>query len=243
MQLPSDYTQACDLLLRDGRQSLNVGELAQASAKGWEAAGYAVRGFANLVGDDYDRDGFESLMLKLSKDPRSHDRSAEWAVSALALSDNARLDWLDHTGVGRRLDDVQRLVTQVFDIAHPPQDADAILRRAQACLANGALAVASEKGWEAATHAAKTYASEMGYDHIRSNYLSQVTRLLRKEPGGKQVGNWSMSASMLHENAAGDPDWLDTEIVRNDLKDVSKLVEHIRALLKADGNLPRLPNV
>lgn len=242
MQLPPNYTQVCDALLRDGRQSLRRGDLAQASAKGWEAAGHAAAGYASLAGDNCDRDGFERLMLQLSKDPRSHDRSAEWAVSAMALSDNARLDWLDRSGVGRRLDDVQRLVTLIFDLAHPPADADAILGQAQACLANGALAVASEKGWEAATYAAKTYAEANGHDHIRSNYLSQVTRLLRATHGGNEVGNWSMSALMLHENASGDPDWLDPEIIRKDLQGVSNLVSFIRASLEFDGHSARLTN-
>lgn len=242
-QTQAATAETCDQYLRQGREFLAQGDLASASASGWQAAVIAANAYASTTGQNGEAAPFERLMLHMSKDHRGVDGSAEWAVSAMALADNARLDWLDRSGIRRRLEDVQRLVNLVFDIANPPNDDEALLRRAWACLANGSLAVASEKGWEAATYAAKAYATAMGHDQIRSNYLSQVTRLLRKEPGGNQVGNWSMSASMLHENAAGDPDWLDPEIVRNDLEDVSKLVEHIRVLVKADGNPSRSSNV
>lgn len=237
-QTQAATAETCDQYLRQGREFLAQGDLASASASGWQAAVIVMAGYAG-PGAEFN---FTDAAQRLVKDNRGHT-AAEWVVSAMALSDNAGYDWLDSEGVARRLEDVQRLVNLVFDIANPPNDDEALLRRAWACLANGSLAVASEKGWEAATYAAKAYATAMGHDQIRSNYLSQVTRLLRKEPGGNQVGNWSMSASMLHENAAGDPDWLDTEIVRNDLEDVSKLVEHIRALVKADGNPSRSSNV
>ena len=242
-QQPHDFINACGKLLRQSREVLSEGDLVSASAKGWDAAVIAADTYADMTGQNGGSARFEHLMLHLSKDRRSADGSAEWAVSAMALADNARLDWLDQSGIRRRLEDVQRLVNLVFDIANPPKDDEALLRRAWACLANGSLAVASEKGWEAATYAAKAYATAMGHDQIRSNYLSQVTRLLREEPGGNQVGNWSMSASMLHENAFGDPDWLDAETIRTDLQGVSNLVSFIGESIGFDGNSAKLPNV
>ena len=242
-QPPHDFTGACGDLLRQSRGLLEQGDLVWASSKGWDAAVNAADAYASMIAQSGGSENFKHLMQRLSKDHRGVDGSVEWAVSALALADNAQLDWLDRGGIQRRLDDMQRLVNLVFDIANPPQDGEALLRRAWACLANGSLAVASEKGWEAAAHAAKAYATAMGHDRIRSNYVSQVTRLLKEEPGGNQVGNWSMSASMLHENAISDPDWLDLEIIREDLQGVSQLVSFIGKCIESHENSGKSPNV
>ncbi len=235
-QLPHDYTQTCDDLLRRGREYLAQGELALASVKGWDAAGYAAKAYAGLIGQGGSDADFKDVVLQLSKDYRSHDSSVEWAVSAMALADNVQFDWLDKDGIGRRLDDVQRLVMLVFDVANPPQDPEAILRRAWVCLANGALAVASEKGWEAATCTAKTYAYAMGYDHIRSNYLSQVAKLLKREPDGSEVGNWSMSARMLLDYAHLKSDSLDANLISDELEDVARLIALVDKATKSAAN-------
>ncbi len=237
-QTQSVTAETCDHFLRQARKFLAQGDLASASAAGWQAAVTVMASYAGS-GAEFN---FTDAAQRLVKDNREHT-AAEWVVSAMALSDNAGYDWLDSEGVARRLDDVQRLAILVKDIAEPPQSAEDVLRRAWACLDNGSLAVASEKGWEAAVHAAKAYATAMGHDRIRSNYVSQVTRLLKEEPGGNQVGNWSMSASMLHQNAIGDPDWLDLEIIREDLQGVSKLVSFIGKCIEFHENSGKLPNV
>ena len=231
-QQSHDFVNTCGALLRESREALSRGDLVSASAKGWDAAVIAGNAYGATTGQNGGAEHFESLMLQLSKDPRGIAGSAEYAVSAMALADNVRLDWLDRSGIRRRLEDVQRLVNLVFDIKNPPNDNEALLRRAWACLANGSLAVASEKGWEAATHAAKTYAEAMGHDHIRSNYLSQVTRYLKQEPGGSEAGNWSMSAKMLLESFHAKVDWLDAELIGDDLNDVGKLVALVNATVK-----------
>ena len=231
-QLPYDYTQTCDELLRQGREYLAQGELALASAKGWSAAGYAAKAYAGLIGQIGSDADFKDVVLQLSKDHRSHGNSVEWAVSAMALADNARYDWLDRSGVVRRFDDVQRLVLLVFDIANPPQNADAILCRARVCLGNGALAPASEKGWEVATYAAKAYAEAMGYAYIRGNYLDQVTPLLMKEPGGGKVGVWSLRALNLLENTDPRRNWLDADLVSEDLNVAGKLITLVKELTR-----------
>ena len=235
-QLQSAPASDCDTLLRRARELLDKGELALASGAGWQAAVAVMSAYAGSAAD------FTDVAQRLVKDHRGHT-AAEWVVSALALSDNAGYDWLDSEGIARRLDDVQRLAILVKDMVEPPQSADDILRRAWECMDNGALAVASQKGWEAATHAAKTYAQVMGHNHIRSNYLSQVTRYLKQEPDGSKAGNWSLSASMLLENAHARPNWLDAELIGNDLDDVSKLVVLIKAAVENRDKSQRSRNV
>ena len=225
-QLQSAPAADCDALLRQARELLDKGELAPASEAGWRVAVHAM---ADYAGTDVD---FTDAARELVKDWRGNTDAAEWVVSALALSDNVGYDWLDVDGIGRRLDDVQRLVMLVKEIAEPPQSADDVLRRAWECVDNGYLAPASEKGWEAATYAARAYVVAMGHDHIRSNYLSQVTRHLKQEPGGSKAGNWSMSAKMLLENLHTKADWLDAELIGNDLNDVGELVALVNAVIK-----------
>ena len=229
---------AGDLPLRRARELLEQGRLAPASAAGWQAAWSAVASYAGAgrpdgwsVDGDGDRDFFAEAARRLAQDGRGDDRAAEWAASALALYDNARYDWLDREGVGRRLDDMQRLTILAQDIAEPPQNADDILRRAWQCVDNGALAVASEKGWAAATYAAKVYAEAMGYDRIRSNYLEQVSHLLVKEPGGENAGLWSLKAGILLDNIGAKSHWMDAGIIGDDLAEVAKLTALIKELV------------
>ena len=228
--------ETCDQFLRQGREFLAQGDLASASSAGWRAAVEAMAAYAGPNAD------FTDAARELVKD-YGDVNAAEWVVSALALSDNVRYDWLDVDGIGRRLDDVQRLAMLVKDIAEPPQSADDVLRRAWECLEGGALIPACEKGWEAATHAAKVYAEAMGYQHIRSNYLSQVTRCLRNERDGKDVGNWAMSARMLLDCSAAKPAVLNRELISDDLEGVSKLVALVEELIADDTDGVRLQNV
>ena len=194
-------------------------------------------------GDAVAEHDFRDAARRLVKDSRGSSKAAEWVVSAITLSENVADDWLDRDGVSRRLDDVQRIVLLVKDIAEPPQVAEDVLARSRECMENGYLAVASEKGWEAATYAAKTYAKVMGHDHIRSNYLSQVTRYLKQEPDGSKAGNWSITAKMLLDNAHAKPDWLDAEMIGNDLDDVSKLVALVKAAVENRDKSQRSRNV
>ena len=146
-QTQSVTAETCDHFLRQGREFLAQGDLASASAAGWQAA---VIVMANYAGSGAEFN-FTDAAQRLVKDHRGHAAAAEWVVSAMALSDNAGYDWLDSEGVARRLDDVQRLAILVKDIAEPPQSAEDVLRRAWECLGNGYLIPASDKGWEAAS--------------------------------------------------------------------------------------------
>ena len=240
-QLPHDYTQTCDDLLRRGREYLAQGELALASVKGWDAAGYAAKAYAGLIGQGGSDADFKDVVLQLSKDYRSHDSSVEWAVSAMALADNVQFDWLDKDGIGRRLDDVQRLVMLVFDVANPPQDPEAILRHAWICLANGALAVASEKGWEAALWVTKTYADTIGYEYCGDSHFDDIMRMLAKDDvWRKESAGCEYSALNLQRNASYctlHPRRLYAEIVAEDIKAVVKLLAFIQERITAGKRL------
>ena len=233
--------ETCDQFLRQGRELLAQGDLASASAAGWRAALQALEAYA---GDAVAESDFRDTARRLVKDSRGSAKAAEWMVSSIALSDNIHDNWLDADGVARRLDDVQRLTLLVKDIAEPPQSADDLLRRAWECLNNGALTVASENGWEAITHAAKTYAEVMGHDHIRSNHLDQVTPLLMKEPRGYEAGAWSLEAFNLLENTAPGRKWLDAQWVSRDLDVAEKLVTLMGELMqrKTTNQARRCPN-
>lgn len=219
-----------DALLRRARELLDDGELASASAAGWQAAASAIAAYAGADRVDGES-GFKELARRLLKEHRGDDNASEWAVSALALADNARLDWLGRDGIARRLDDVQRLLILLQDTARPPRSADDILRQAQKCLTNGSLAAASEKGWQASDHAAKAYAEAMGYDRIRSNYLDQVSHLLMKESGGKDAGAWSIAVDVMLESAYYSPDALHPDVVADGLKAAKNLVSFIASLM------------
>lgn len=217
---------AGDAFLRRGRELLAQGRLAPAAAAGWQAAVHALNAYAATPDDD--GNGFQAAALRLSQDPRGDGRAAEWAVSALALSDNIRYDWLDRHGVGRRLDDVQRLAMLVKDIASPPQSAADVLRQARQCLHNGYPIPAADKGWEAALLAAKTYADAAGCEYRGENHFDMAVSLLVNEPtGGSKVVDWKFSALRLREtvsHCAWYPHRLNAEMVADDIADVANLV-------------------
>ncbi len=222
---------AGDEFLRRGRELLAKGELALASEKGWQAAVSAVNAYvgANGLGGD-----FEKVALELAKDHRKHWNTAEWLVSAMALRDNTLYDWLDRDNIGRRLDDVQRLVILVKDMADPPQNAVDILGRAWECMDNGYLAPAADKGWEAAQAAVKTYAHAIGYDYHGENDFEKVIDIVEKEDGGnREVSRWAYAAANLSQTAAycvvRPPRY--AEIIANDLCEVRQLVVLIEGRL------------
>ena len=223
--------ETCDYFLRQGREYLAQGDLVPASNAGWQAALLAVGAHASdaLAGGD-----FKDVAQTLVKDSRGRGNAAEWVVSAMALSDNVEYDWLDKDGVGRRLDDVQRLVILVKDITEPVQNADDVLRRAWECMDNGYLIPASDKGWEAALLAAKTYADTIGYSYRDESHFRPVVDILEKEAGGnKAVGTWIYAAVNLRQTAAycagrNDPRY--AELVADDIGEVGKLVSFIQAL-------------
>ena len=219
-----------DARLRQARELLEAGRLAPASAAGWQAARSAMASYAGQAGMD-GATGFKEAARRLLNEHWGDGNPSEWVFSALALADNAKFDWLGRDGIGRRLDDVQRLLILVQDVADPPRGADDILRRAWECVGNGSLAVAAEQGYAAAEHAAKTYAAAMGCDRIRSNWLDQVSHLLVKEPGGQNAGTWSITVDVMLESACDSPGGLHPDVIGSGLRAAESLVSFIAALI------------
>ncbi len=228
-QPPAVAAETCDQYLRQGREFLAQGKLA--SAAGWRAA---VLALADYTGHPVADGDFRDAARGLVQDTRAHANTAEWVVSAIALSENAEYDWLDRGGIARRLDDVQRLVLLVKDIAEPPQSPDDILRHAWECMDNGAPAVASEKGWEAALCATKTYADAMGHGYRGDNHFDIVMRILSKDGAWrKEAAECESGALALRSNGAYCtvyPHWLHDRIVSDDIEAVAKLVSLIQQL-------------
>ena len=240
--------ETCDQFLRQGREFLAQGDLASASAAGWRAAVLALEAYS---GDTIAESDFRDAARRLVKDGRGGTKAAEWVVSAIALSDNTRDDWLGADGVARRLDDVQRLTLLVKDIAEPPQTAADVLKRSRECLENGYFAPASEKGWEAALWATKSYADAMGYEYRGDSHFDDVTRILAKEEaGGREAGvrkvtDWEYSALNLRQTASYCtlyPHWLVKEMVSSDVEDVAMLANLVQEII-AVAKSSRLQNV
>ena len=233
----------CDALLRQGRQLLDAGQLAPASAAGWQAAQSAMAAYAASAGAATSA-GFTDAARHLVQHYRGDGQVAEWAVSALALADNAQYDWLDRDGVSRRLDDVQRLSILVQDIAHPPQTTAALLRQAWRCMDNGYLIPASEQGWAAALLVAKRYAHAIGCDYHGESDFDAVMRLLATEQNGgpefSEIGGWAHAAAYLRQTAdycARQGDNRYTDLVADDLDAVAKLVDFVQAKVAAKKRL------
>ena len=224
----------CDARLRQARQLLDAGLLAPASAAGWQAAVSAMAAYAANDGATAGA-AFTDAARQLVNHRQGDDRAAEWIVSALALSDNAQYDWLDRDGVARRLDDMQRLTILVQDIANPPSTAADLLRQAWQCMDNGSLPVASEKGWQAALLATKTYADAVGCDYRGEYHFEKATRLLANdEILREEVMAGESGAASLRRNAsycAVYPHWLYHEFVAHDLEAVSSLADLIQNVL------------
>lgn len=190
----------CDALLRQARQLLDAGQLAPASAAGWQAAQAAMAAYAATDGTAANAN-FTDAARHLVKHHHGDDRAAEWAVSSLALADNAQYDWLPRDGVARRLDDVQRLIILIHDLANPPSTAAKLLRQAYRCMDNGSLPVASEKGWQAALLATKTYADAVGCDYQGEYHFEKATRLLGEDESlNEEVRSGESAAAWLRGN-------------------------------------------
>lgn len=227
--------ETCDQFLRQAREFLAQENSASASAAGWRAAVLALE---SHTGDAISGGHFRDAARRLVKDHGPGTKAAEWVVSAITLSENVTDDWLDTDGVARRLDDVQRLVLLVEDIAYPPRSAEDILARSRRCLENGYLVVASEKGWEAALLATKSYADAKGIDYNGDGHFALVARFLEKDHSVRsEIGGLVHGAELLRRNgscSALHPRRLYTEIIAEDIDGVEQLAAVIDRLI-ADG--------
>ena len=230
-----------DKRLRLARKLLAEGPRFAAAALGWQAALLAMAAYAGRDNLDGTTD-FKEIAHRLLNERRGNGNAPEWVFSALALADNnARYDWLGRDGISRRLDDVQRLLILVQDIANPPSSADDILRQAWRCMDNGSLAVASEKGWQAALAATKTYADAVGCEYRGEYHFEKATRLLLKDETLRdEVTAGESAASYLRRNASYCVyPKLFPEIVAEDLEAVvnlSRLIQDAIAAMKREAS-------
>ena len=243
--LPAPAAAECDARLRQARQLLDAGQLAPASAAGWQAAQSAMAAYAANDGATAGA-GFTDAARQLVKhcqDEHCRDdgRVAEWAVSALALSDNAQYDWLDRDGVARRLDDVQRLAILVQDIANRPPTAADLLRQAWQCMDNGYLIAAADIGWDAALLIAHSYAHAIGRDFNGERDFDTVLRWLDAEQSNDgEVRGWAYAAATLRQTAAYCAKHSDrsyAELFAEDLDAVGKLADFVQAKVAAGKRL------
>ncbi|MCY4558731.1 MAG: hypothetical protein OXF79_20615 [Chloroflexi bacterium] len=107
------------------------------------------------------------------------------------------------------------------------------LRRSREYLAQGELLQASEKGWGAAAHAAKSYAATRQLQYNHHEQLNDLITEMRLETHIDLVREWHINANKLHSNFYDDN--LDALTIAIYLDDVAKIVNLIRQLT---GQLP-----
>ena len=98
-----------------------------------------------------------------------------------------------------------------------------LLVRAHACLADGDLLQASEKGWEAAAQMVKVVAEARGWEHGGQRELHQTIRWLVKETGQDELRSYFSAAIVLDMNFYDD--FLPVATIKYDLEHVERLVE------------------
>ena len=102
------------------------------------------------------------------------------------------------------------------------------LAKARACLAEGDLLQASEKGWGAAAQMVKATAEARGWRHDGHRELYAAVNRLANEAGDRQLRTLFDSASALHANFY--EGWMPGEMVEQSLSRVAELVEELERL-------------
>ena len=103
------------------------------------------------------------------------------------------------------------------------------LRRSRVYLSGGELLQASEKGWGAAAHAAKTYAAARRISYVDHSEFSEVMTELRLATNRHaEIQKWASSANALHRNFYNDN--FTAPQIASHLDNVANLVNLIRQL-------------
>jgi hypothetical protein len=92
------------------------------------------------------------------------------------------------------------------------------------------LVQASEKAWRAASQIVKALAAREGRELRSHGELHRQAAKIAGETGDEEIRILWQSAGMLHQNFY--ENWLPPEMVEGNIKDVKKLVEKLRHLLK-----------
>lgn len=110
------YRTAATQLLEQARQELALGDVRQASEKGWGAAAQAVKAVAEARGWDHKTHGslFEAVR-RLSREPGSNGLDGLFGA-ANTLHINFYENWMKDETVGTHLDYVARFVAQLAEV-------------------------------------------------------------------------------------------------------------------------------
>ena len=109
------------------------------------------------------------------------------------------------------------------------QASEHFLAQARRELADGDLAQASEKGWDAATQMLKAIAEQRGWEHHRHRHYHRAASRIRAETGDGEIRRLFDSASALHENFYEND--MATDEVAERLDDVETLIDKLLPLL------------
>ena len=110
MTTETKYRSAATQLLEQARRELDVGDVRQASEKGWGAAAQAVKDVAERRGWKHDSHGaLFSAIKRLSREPGDDDLDWMFGI-ANTLHVNFYEDWLKHNTVRERLEDVAEFI-------------------------------------------------------------------------------------------------------------------------------------
>ena len=103
------------------------------------------------------------------------------------------------------------------------------LEQANEELQNGDLLQASEKGWGAVSQIVKAVAEERGWEHRGNWYLHDAVSLLVEETGDDELRTLFAIANHLYINFY--EGWLDRDAVEFNLRQVTRFIEKVEALL------------
>ena len=102
------------------------------------------------------------------------------------------------------------------------------VEKAGACLSDGDLLQASEKGWGAAAQAVKAVAEARGWSHNGHRQLYTTIDRLANETDDRRLRILFRSADSLHQNFY--EGWMSRDSVEDGLRDVEELVDKLHAL-------------
>ena len=119
-EFAGDNAAICAVFLRRSRAYLADGQLLQASEKGWGAAAYAVKLFADHIGASYNSHRqFSGLVTTLQR-ATGEPQVVQWGNSANTLHRNYYTDRLNAPAIAAYLDDVVNLVNLIRQITGLP---------------------------------------------------------------------------------------------------------------------------
>ena len=98
------------------------------------------------------------------------------------------------------------------------------LERSKDYLAHGDLHQASEKGWGAAAHIIKAVAAANGWEYEHHDHFSGVIMNARQRYRQPRLREMSRSAEALHVNYYKRKEFLDADLISEDINDVESMM-------------------